>query len=87
MDEFSNLQYSLKNVFKPPILHQIAVQGSQIKDNFKPVRMTVSELMHTGRKIGWCPIDLSITLISISDFSSCPTKRDYKYNKTPNGLT
>ena len=51
MDEFSNLQYSLKNVFKPPILHQITVQGSQIKDNFKPVRMTVSELMHTGRKI------------------------------------
>ena len=34
-----------------------------------------------------CPIDLSSILISISDFSDCPIKKDYKYNKNPNGLT
>ena len=47
----SNEMLKLKNVFKPPILNQIAVQGYQIKENFKSVWMEVSELMHTGRKI------------------------------------
>ena len=28
-----------------------AVQGSQIKENFKPEWMAVSELMHSGQKI------------------------------------
>ena len=34
-----------------------------------------------------CPIDLSSILISISDFSDCPIKKDYICNKNPNGLT
>ena len=33
----------LKNVFKPPILNQMAVQGSHIKGNFKPDRMADSD--------------------------------------------
>jgi hypothetical protein len=34
-----------------------------------------------------CSIDLSSVLISISDFSDCPIKKDYQYNKNPIGLT
>ena len=65
----SNEMLKLKNVFKPPILNQIAVRGYQIKGNFKPVQIEVSEMMHTGRKIRYFDekLDKSEILAEISE--------------------